>query len=65
MIDLGGRVDGALGDVRDHSSQGRTNLNRWALQGCGARDQPRRGGSSIVECASDDDVSDIHCVELC
>lgn len=58
-MDLGGRVDGALGDVRDRSGQGRANLNRWALQGCSARDQPRRGGLSIAECAGDDDVSNM------
>lgn len=59
MRDLGGRVDGALGDVRDRSGRGKANFNRWALQGCGGRDQPRRGGSSIVECGSEDDVSNI------
>ena len=52
-------MDGALGDVRDRSGRGKANLSRWTLQGCSARDQPRRGGSSIVECGSEDDVSTI------
>lgn len=56
-------MDGALGDVRDRSGQGKANLSRWALQGCSARDQPRRGGSSIAECGSEDNVSTIEMPE--
>jgi hypothetical protein len=57
-FEIGGRVNGALGDVRDRSGK-EHNLSSWSLQGCptALRDQPRKGGSSILECTSDDDVS--------
>lgn len=57
---LGGRVNGALGDVRDRSGKGPANLNRWLLRDCPAasRDQPKKGQLTIPECISDDDVSD-------
>jgi len=56
---IGGRVDGALGDVRVRSSKASHNLNQWLLRSCPAAtsDQPKQGGSSILECASNDDVS--------
>ena len=58
-MDIGGRVDGALGDVRDRSGKGQANLKSWLLRDCpaAARDQPRTGRSSIPECANEDDVS--------
>ena len=57
---LGGRVNGALGDVRDRSGKGHDNLNRWLVRDCPAasRDQPKKGQLTIPECFSDDDVSD-------
>ncbi len=65
-VEIGGRVDGALGDVRERGRRGSANANRWLLQSCEAsgRDQRRKGGSSIVECGSDDDVSKIYFVYL-
>jgi len=62
MIDcLGGRVQGALGDVRDRSGKGRNNLNEWLIQDCPAatRDPPKKSLQTIFECASEDDVSRI------
>lgn len=62
MIDcLGGRVQGALGDVRDRSGKGQNNLNEWLIQDCPAatRDPPKKSLQTIFECASEDDVSRI------
>ncbi len=61
IFEIGGRVDGALGDVRDRSGKGHENLNRWLVRECPAatRDQQKKGGQTIVECASDDDVREI------
>ncbi len=58
IFEIGGRVDGALGDVRDRSGKGHDNLNRWLVRECPAatRDQQKKGGQTILECASDDDV---------
>ena len=56
---IGGRVDGALGDVADRSGK-KPNLNQWLLRDCAAasRDQPsRKEKSNIIECHSNDDVS--------
>jgi hypothetical protein len=52
-------VDGALGDVRDRSGKGHDNLNRWLVRDCPAasRDRPKKNEQSILECASDDNVS--------
>ncbi len=59
-------MNGALGDVRDRSGNATGDLSRWLLRGCsGARDQPRKGESTILECASDDEVSSIGCIHLC
>ncbi len=57
-FEIGGRVDGALGDVRDRSGK-EHNLSRWALQGCPTTglNQSRKSSSSILECSSDNDVS--------
>ncbi|CAF0940658.1 unnamed protein product [Rotaria sordida] len=59
----GGLVDGALGDVRDRSGTGHGDLSRWSVQNCPAttRDQSKDGGSSIPECASDDDEEQQFC----
>lgn len=56
---LGGRVDGALGDVRDRSGKAPQNLNKWLLRDCPAagRDSGRRDKTHILECASNDNVS--------
>jgi hypothetical protein len=53
-------MNGALGDVRDRSGKEGDKLNRWLLRDCPAatRDQPKKGGQSVAECVSDDDVSD-------
>jgi len=58
-IEIGGRVDGALGDTRDRSGKEHKNFNHWLLQDCPAatRDQPKKDGQTIIECASEDDVS--------
>jgi hypothetical protein len=59
LIQIGGRVDGALGDARDRSGKGHDKLNRWLVRDCAAasRDQPKKNEQSVIECASDDDVS--------
>ena len=59
LVEIGGRVDGALGDVRDRSGKGHDNLNRWLVRDCAAasRDQPKKNDQPVLECASDDDVS--------
>jgi hypothetical protein len=56
---IGGRVDGALGDVRVRSSKASHNLTQWLLRSCptAISDKSHKVGSSILECASDDDVS--------
>ena len=63
---LGGRVDGALGDVRNRSGKEHDDLNRWLLRQCSAAsyDQPKKGGQTIPECVSDDDVSFYFCFVL-
>ena len=55
---LGGRVSGALGDVRDRSGKDHENMNQWVLQSCAAatRDPPKNEKSTIFECANDDQV---------
>lgn len=60
-VSIGGRVDGALGDIRDRAHKGHGNLNQWLLRDCPAatRDQPGRAGAPLLECASEDDVSSI------
>ncbi|CAF1233028.1 unnamed protein product [Adineta steineri] len=57
----GDTIDGALGNARDRTKN--TNLNRWLVRDCPAatRNQPRRGGSSIVECSSSDDDKQDFC----
>jgi len=58
-VEIGGRVDGALGDTRDRSDKGHQNVNHWLLRDCPAatHDQPKKDGQTIIECISDDDVS--------
>ncbi|CAF1402787.1 unnamed protein product, partial [Rotaria sordida] len=59
----GGRVDGALGDVRDRSNKDDNNLSRWSLRQCsaGTTDQMKKDGQTIPECASDDDDEQTFC----
>ncbi|CAF3221829.1 unnamed protein product [Rotaria sp. Silwood2] len=59
----GGRVDGALGDVRDRSNKDDNNLSRWLLRSCPAAtsDPPKKSGQPILECASDDDDEQEFC----
>ncbi len=59
IVQTGGRVDGALGDVRDRSGKGHDNLNHWLVRDCPAasRDRPKKNEQHILECASDDNVS--------
>ncbi|CAF1498906.1 unnamed protein product [Rotaria sp. Silwood1] len=59
----GGRVDGALGDVRDRSDKDDNNLSRWLLRHCPAAttDQPKKSGQTIPECVSDDDDEQEFC----
>ena len=59
VVRIGGRVDGAMGDVRDRSGKGHDNLNRWLVRDCPAatRERPKKKEQAIPECASDDDVS--------
>jgi hypothetical protein len=58
-IEIGGRVNGALGDVRNRSGKEHDNLKRWLVKDCPAatRTKPEKGGETIFECTSDDDVS--------
>ncbi|CAF4811124.1 unnamed protein product, partial [Rotaria socialis] len=55
----GGRVNGALGDVRDRSEKESNNFSRWLLHHCPAAGagQSRKDGQAIPECFSEDDVS--------
>ena len=59
----GGRVDGALGDVRDRSDKNDNNINRWLLRPCSAAtsDQSKKTTQTIPECVSDDDDEQEFC----
>jgi hypothetical protein len=59
----GGRVDGALGDVRVRSSKEKHNLNEWLLRSCPAATsaQPKQNASSVLECTNDDDDKQEFC----
>lgn len=59
-VKIGGRVNGALGDVRDRNGKGPVDLNRWLAKDCpaAARDQSEKNQRTIPECDSDDNVSD-------
>ena len=59
----GGRVDGALGDVRDRSDEHNNDVGRWLLSSCPAAtsDQPTKSEQTISECISDDDDEQAFC----
>ncbi|UJR31139.1 hypothetical protein I4U23_018646 [Adineta vaga] len=59
----GGRVDGALGDVRKRGHRGQDKINQWLLRDCPAatRDQPKKNEQTVVECVNDDDDKEQFC----
>ncbi|CAF1034217.1 unnamed protein product [Rotaria magnacalcarata] len=59
----GGRVNGALGDVRDRNEKESNDFSRWLLYRCpeAGAGQPSKTGQAIPECFSEDDDEQQFC----